>query len=671
VAGRLEAEPPAPADASRPVPNGARDNLELLLVDDRPENLHALEAVLAPLGFPVAKAGSGSEALRMLLERDFAVILLDVRMPGLDGLQTAELIKQRDRTRDIPIVFLTAAQHDVAEVIRGYDVGAVDYILKPFDAELLRSKVAMLIELQRSRRALERSEALLRASFGYAPIGKTVLDGALRIVRANAAFAGLLGFEPEALEGMEVSDLCVPDDCEELVGALRAVADGEDGPAAPEWGGVDLRLRAYDGREMWVALVASAVQQSELSEPLLLAQWVDLSVRRRAEQARAELMLEQSARSHAEQMASRLHTLQTLSDALSALSLEPLVSELAVRVGGLFGADRAEVVVHDTGLSELVARAVPGGRILDAKEREQDQPSGDWERASIRFERLELGSVALALPGGRALDEPERSLLYDVADRAALAIRQAQLHEEDHRIAVELQRGLLPKLLPDVPGIELAAHYQAAGAAAEVGGDWYDAFALPDGRLGIVIGDVTGSGIRAASAMGQLRSVTRAYAIADAGARSPSDVLSLLNRYQFALDGDQIMFTLIYAILDPGAATFTWANAGHLPPLIREPSGAVRYLETGSPPIGVEDVRYESMTETLGRGSGLVLYTDGLVERRGESLDAGFARLAQAFSDGPHEPSASCAHLLARVLPRDQPHDDVTTVVARISSPDS
>jgi PAS domain S-box-containing protein len=661
VAGRLDSAPLATAEA-----RGATHNLELLLVDDRPENLHALEIVLEPLGFPVAKAGSGAQALRMLLERDFAVILLDVRMPGLDGLQTARLVKERKRTRDIPIVFLTAAQHDVAEVIRGYEVGAVDYILKPYDPDLLRSKVAIFVELQRSRRALERSEALLRASFGYAPIGKTVLDGSLRIVRANPAFGRLLGREPEKLEAIDVGELCHPDDCKELLDALRAVASGEEGPAAPEWGGVDLRLQRADGGEAWVALVASAVEPSELAEPLLLAQWVDLSVRRRAEQARADLLLEQAARGHAERMADRLHTLQALTDALSTLSLEPMVSELAVRVAELLGAEQAEVLLNAAGSEELVVRAV-AGRAAEEQEREQQDTSDRWERAPIMFERLELGAIAVAMPGRRALDDAERSLLYDAADRAALAIRQAQLHEEDHRIAVELQRGLLPKRLPEVPGVELAAHYEAAGAAAEVGGDWYDAFALPGGRLGIVIGDVTGNGIPAASAMGQLRSVTRAYAVADDGARSPSEVFSRINRYQLALDGDQVMFTLIYAILDPRSETFTWANAGHLPPLIREPSGSVRFVETGSPPIGVGEVEYESMTETLGPGSSLVLVTDGLVERRGESLDAGFARLAQAIREGPAEPRALCEHMLGRLLPAgDQLHDDVTAVFARI-----
>jgi serine phosphatase RsbU (regulator of sigma subunit) len=296
------------------------------------------------------------------------------------------------------------------------------------------------------------------------------------------------------------------------------------------------------------------------------------------------------------------------------------------------------------------------------------EPDPALEQATIRFERLELGTIAVATRGGRALDEAERSLLHDAADRAALAIRQAQLHEEDHRIAVELQRGLLPKRLPDVAGVELAAHYQAAGAGAEVGGDWYDAFALPEGRVGIVLGDVTGSGIPAASAMGQFRSVTRAYALAGERPRMPNEVLSLVNRYQLALDGDQVMFTLIYAILDPGSTTLTWASAGHLPPLVRGPSGEVRYVETGSVPMGIEDVPYESMTEPLTRGSSLVLYTDGLVERRGESLDVGLRRLAEAVTDGPDEPQALCEHVLAQLLPAPQElHDDVTAVVARLA----
>ena len=119
----------------------AIDPVDILLVDDRPENLLALEAILEPLGQRVVRATSGENALRQLLEREFAVILLDVQMPGMNGFETARLIKSRERTRYVPIIFLTAISKDEAYVFTGYSVGAVDYIFKPFQPEILRSKV--------------------------------------------------------------------------------------------------------------------------------------------------------------------------------------------------------------------------------------------------------------------------------------------------------------------------------------------------------------------------------------------------------------------------------------------------------------------------------------------------------------------------------------------------
>ncbi|MEO7837583.1 MAG: response regulator [Acidimicrobiales bacterium] len=135
----------------------------LLLVDDRPENLLALEAVLEPLGQRMVRAYSGEEALRHLLSDDFAVIVLDVQMPGIDGFETAERIKQRDRTRDIPILFLTAINPELGHRMRGYATGAVDYIAKPVEAEVLRAKVAVFLELHlKTRMLLEQSAELVR-----------------------------------------------------------------------------------------------------------------------------------------------------------------------------------------------------------------------------------------------------------------------------------------------------------------------------------------------------------------------------------------------------------------------------------------------------------------------------------------------------------------------------
>jgi len=140
----------------------AHSRASILMVDDHSSNLLALEAILEPLGQDLVKATSGEEALKYLLQREFAVILMDVQMPGLDGFQTAALIKQRERTRTIPIIFLTALSRDATHVFKGYAHGAVDYLLKPFDPEILRSKVSVFVDLFLKEQQLQRQGQLLR-----------------------------------------------------------------------------------------------------------------------------------------------------------------------------------------------------------------------------------------------------------------------------------------------------------------------------------------------------------------------------------------------------------------------------------------------------------------------------------------------------------------------------
>jgi two-component system, sensor histidine kinase and response regulator len=144
--------------------NAARSKAKILLVDDRPENLVALEAALRPLDQELVAAQSGEEALRCLLNDDFAVILLDVQMPGMDGFETAAHIKERERSCHIPIIFLTAISRELHQQLRGYEVGAVDYIAKPFDPWVLRSKVAVFVDLDDKKRRLEEQAALLARS---------------------------------------------------------------------------------------------------------------------------------------------------------------------------------------------------------------------------------------------------------------------------------------------------------------------------------------------------------------------------------------------------------------------------------------------------------------------------------------------------------------------------
>jgi PAS domain S-box-containing protein len=141
---------------------GVEPPVDILLVDDRPENLLALEAILEPLGQRLVRAQSGEDALRRLLEREFAVILLDVQMPGMNGFETARMIKSRERTKFMPIIFLTAISKEEEYVFHGYSVGAVDYIFKPFQPEILRSKVQVFVELNRQQRRIAQHEQRLR-----------------------------------------------------------------------------------------------------------------------------------------------------------------------------------------------------------------------------------------------------------------------------------------------------------------------------------------------------------------------------------------------------------------------------------------------------------------------------------------------------------------------------
>ena len=140
------------------------DRVNILIVDDRPENLLALEAILEPLGENLVRAHSGEEALRELLLRDFAVILLDVQMPGMNGLETAQYIKSRERSKSIPILFLTAINKEESYVFKAYEVGAVDYLFKPFDPEILRSKVAVFVDLWRKQEQIKKQEERIRQS---------------------------------------------------------------------------------------------------------------------------------------------------------------------------------------------------------------------------------------------------------------------------------------------------------------------------------------------------------------------------------------------------------------------------------------------------------------------------------------------------------------------------
>jgi PAS domain S-box-containing protein len=250
----------------------------------------------------------------------------------------------------------------------------------------------------------------------------------------------------------------------------------------------------------------------------------------------------------------------------------------------------------------------------------------------------------------------------DIDERKQMEQALRRVYEREHRVAETLQRSLLPEKLPEIEGVALAARYLPAGAGAAVGGDWYDAVELPDGRVALVVGDVVGHGLRAAAVMGQLRNALRAYSITGV---APAEILARLNRLVMT-GGEQVMATLLYLALDRDTGEVRYSSAGHPPPLLLTPEGP-RYLEGGrAVPIGAAELA--AFREEIGRippGSTLLLYTDGLVERRDTPLDARFGQLAAAAAATSGDLDDLCDEILAGVLGGAEPADDVALLAVR------
>ena len=389
----------------------------------------------------------------------------------------------------------------------------------------------------------------------------------------------------------------------------------------------------------------------------------------------------------------RLHDLQQVTDAaLSYLPLDRLLDELLVRVREILGVDTAAILLLSEDGRQLVARAAKGleeevergvripvgrgfaGRIAAEREpvRIEDTANADIYNPILREKGLvSLLGVPLLVEGrvigvlhvgsltSRLFDDTDSDLLQRAADRAALAIN-ARMYERQRGLSEEIQRSLFPTPLPSFPGLTLAARYFPA-AAAPLGGDWYDAFMLPGGALGLAIGDVVGRGFKAAALMGQLRSALRAYAL-DGG--SPVVIVSKLNVLLRQIEPGGSA-TLLFMILDPATGRATMSSAGHLPPLFTYPDGRSEYLELpSSVPLGVAaNVPYDELTVEIEPPARVLLYTDGVVERPRESLDDGLERLRNAVPTETLPVEDACDVVIRELLPAGPAKDDAAVLL--------
>jgi PAS domain S-box-containing protein len=287
-----------------------------------------------------------------------------------------------------------------------------------------------------------------------------------------------------------------------------------------------------------------------------------------------------------------------------------------------------------------------------------------WVGLPLLSSGQSIGALRFSFLRPRQVTEEERVFLEALAGQCALAMERATLYEREHTTAETLQRSLLPDSLPTVPGIILEARCLPVTRNMEIGGDWYDAFRLPDGRLAVATGDVMGKGLTAAAGMGRVRNALRALALTDP---RPAAVLAGLDRLFHATEQEEQVTTVAYLVVDPVTGDGIAGNAGHLPPLLLSADGAPRLDTTAAgTPLGWASPRQQYAFH-LPPGNTVVLYSDGLVENRKRGLDAGLDELVAVAARAPiqvvEDPALLLGYLVDQMLAGHEQDDDVTVLV--------
>jgi serine phosphatase RsbU (regulator of sigma subunit)/anti-sigma regulatory factor (Ser/Thr protein kinase) len=580
--------------------------------------------------------------------------------------------------------------------------------------ERRRAQAEAAVRADETRRLQEVTAALSLASTA-AEVSDTCLVHALEAVGAEAGFIVLA--RPEGVVVDVVSSRGYSDDELERWGTFeldadvpfaRAIASGE-----PVWALTSEEVSAFGLDDElpdsgWVALplrTAAGVRGAlhlSFRKPRALSdeerRWLQAVVSQCAQ------ALERSKLFDAEQLSRmRSERLQSMTAALSnALTRADVANIVVDEIAAAMDASGTAVgiVVEDRQLLRTIAaHGYPEDVLTAWHEVPLDEPTAAGRalrgHASAFYEtpedlRARLGAAAddlapaghssflfLPLVAGRrvsglltvswqerrSLSDEELSFVEALGGQAAQALDRAGHFESEQTIAETLQRSVLPVSLPRIEGVQLAARYLAGTAELDVGGDWFDAVTLPDGRVGLVVGDVVGKGVQAAATMAQLRNALRAFSL---DRMKPSSTMSRLNR--LAEEVVEAAFaTIAYVVVDPDARVCRYTSAGHPPPLVAYPDGRVEFLEGGRGlPLGAaSDTRYEQAVVELPLGSVLLLYTDGLIERRGRLIDDGLEQLRDVVRQGPREPEDLVEHILASMV-ESQRGDDIALLAVRL-----
>ena len=281
-----------------------------------------------------------------------------------------------------------------------------------------------------------------------------------------------------------------------------------------------------------------------------------------------------------------------------------------------------------------------------------------------------VGTATLVMAeSNRLFDKVSLAFAERLATRMAVFIENARLHSKlieawkgQSAVVETLQRGLSPEPLPTIPSVALSAHYEVGGEE-KVGGDWYDAFVLPDGLVALVIGDVVGRGLTAVTTMTEYRNALRVLL---AEGHGPAEAVMRLNRFiNWRKPNGEGFATVACVLFDPQSRSLESCAAGHPPAMLRIGDGVERLWEAADPPLGVETAHeFATSRRQVEAGTMLVLYTDGLIERRSENIDVSLDRLSAELEEAPSAPEAAVKHLLSR-LPSYPSKDDVAVLVAQ------
>ncbi|WNV86191.1 SpoIIE family protein phosphatase [Umezawaea sp. Da 62-37] len=625
----------------------------VLVADDNADMREYLSRLLSDAGYEIRSAVDGVDALEVIRTEVPDLVVSDVMMPRLDGLSLVAALRADPRTAAVPVLLLSARAGQEAS-IEGLQAGADDYLVKPFAAAELLARVRANVELSRLRSHHARWHSALIDSLQEAFF---VCDEDGAVIEINTAFTDILGYGPENLPYTAVHPWWP--DADTHPDGHRRFAEAFSGLLSRSRGSYTIPAIHLDGHLLWISVMFNPAQDPDTGRTMVVGTFRDVTAEHYAIQRDVALAA----------LSMRLSQATSLPQALAG-ALEELEE--------LWQARRVLAVVFDDHGTPTLAGTDPELAWDDLEEQHRGRISALRERAllspvpdggagiGILLEHPDgLMVLWLDLDDRRRFTDQDEVLLSLLAGHLAQGLSRAHQIDQQRETALALQRAILgPSHLP----AGFAVRYEPAAQPLEIGGDWYDTVVLPNGHIGIVVGDCVGRGLKAAAIMGQLRSACRALLLQETG---PARTLMALDHFAAGLPG-ALCTTVFCGILNPETGHLTYSSAGHPPAILAHPDGTTRLLDQGgSTPLAVRPgfQRPEAECDLPARAT-LLMYTDGLVERRRRSLTAGIDQAGQAVQAGRDTALDDLAtQVMDRLAPVEGYDDDVALLLYRHPAP--